>query len=371
MKPFLLLAFLVLSIPLAKATHLIGGYVQAKSISTTSLTYQVTLVLYMNEVQGKQAADQADSYPICFGDGTTKTAVRSNRLFINDRTASISSYTLIHTYSGPSTYSITASVPNRTLAQNITNADSQLFTLGTTISATLQNQTPTPDYPITSFRLGLYQKATLSLKATDADGDSLVYGLAKSLTNMGTDVCSQQAVKTYQFPNDLTRQGTFKLNNQTGDLVWDSPTKEGNYSVAITIYEYRRGLLISQTTQEITLLVLDLPGTPGSVPAYEPAIEGNNGIVTGTVVYSDPDILFVTFPNPVEGPLQVVIRTSNPTTATIQLMDANGRKLHELGFSKASRHHEQLIGMDSLTPGIYMLRADVNGRSLVRKVVKK
>ncbi|WP_026261846.1 T9SS type A sorting domain-containing protein [Spirosoma panaciterrae] len=371
MRTITFLCLMLSGISAVRATHLIGGYIQAKPVSGSSLTYEVTLVVYMNEVQGRQAADQADRYLICFGDGTSNTVTRQSRLFIANNSMSINTYRINHTYPGPNTYTLTTTISNRSIVQNITKADYQFFTLSTTVSTNVANQTPTPGYPPTGFRAGVNKKLLLDLKATDAEGDSLMYGLAKSLTSTDEKSCDKRLVPTYQFPNDVTRQGIFKLNSQTGELTWDSPTQVGLYSVVITIDEYRNGLLISQTTEELTITVDDLPGTSTPIPPYEPAILGNGSIVTNTVVYSDPDILFITFPNPVEGRMQVVIQTSNPTTASLQLTDVNGRKLHELLFSKASRQHEQVIGLDSLTPGIYLLRADVNGRSLLRKIVKR
>ncbi len=371
MRTITFLCLMLLGIPAVRATHMIGGYIQAKSVSASSLTYEVTLILYMNEVQGKQAADQADSYIICFGDGTSQNVTRQNRLFIANNTMSINTYRINHTYPAPNTYTLTSIISNRSMVQNITKADYQLFTLSTVINTNVVNQTPTPGYPSAGFQAGVDKKLILSLKATDADGDSLVYGLAKALTSTDEKSCDRRQAPTYQFPNDVTRQGIFKLNSQTGELIWDAPTQAGLYSLVITIDEYRNGSFISQTTEELTVTIYDSPGTPTPIPPYEPAILGTGSIVTNTVVYSDPDVVFITFPNPVEGRMQVVIQTSNPTTATLQLTDVNGRKLHELNFAKAARQHEQVIGMDSLTPGIYMLRADINGRSLLRKIVKR
>ncbi|GAB4038788.1 T9SS type A sorting domain-containing protein [Spirosoma gilvum] len=369
MRTITLLCLMLLGITAVRATHLLGGYVQATPISGPSLTYRVSAVLYMDEIRGKQAADQANAIQLCLGDGTTATAYRANRLITNDNTTSINSYTLIHTYSAPSTYTVSFVLSSRTGVQNITNADTQLFSLNTTflINSSNSNQTPTAGFP--QLRIGTARKATLLLKATDADGDSLVYELAKPLA--GIEPCGWKAVPSYRFPNDITQQGTFKLNSQTGDLVWDAPVALGYYSISLLISEYRKGVQISQTTQEITVIVEDQPGSTTPIPPYEPATAGTGSIVTETVLYSDPDIMFVTFPNPVESRLQVVLQTSNPTTATLQLSDVNGKKLQELIFNQAARQHEQIMGMDGLKPGIYLLRADVNGRSFLRKLIKK
>ena len=367
MKTFLSLLLTLLSIQVAQATHLAGGYIQSKPVAGSGQTYDVTLVVYM---QTSPAANQADSYSICFGDGTSSVAYRQSRVFSSDKTLTINTYQITHTYAGPGIYTLSVSVSNRTNVQNITNANSQLFVLATTISTNIINQTPTPGFPLTGLYVGVNQKATMSLKATDADGDSLVYGLAKPLT--GNDACSLQAVPAYQYPNDFTKRGTFKLNNRTGDLVWDAPTQPGYYSIALTIGEYRNGNLISQTTQEILLIVDDKPGTPATIPPYEPAIEGAfGGIVTATTPYTDSDVVLTTFPSPVDDRLQVVIQSSSPATAVVQLIDVNGRKLQELSFRGAARQHEWVINMSSLTSGFYVLRADVGGRALVRKIMKR
>ncbi|NKQ99591.1 T9SS type A sorting domain-containing protein, partial len=74
---------------------------------------------------------------------------------------------------------------------------------------------------------------------------------------------------------------------------------------------------------------------------------------------------------PVEENLQVVVQSNAPGLVVVQLFDASGRQIHQLGSGKAVRRHEQVIGMGSLSAGTYLLRADVAGRVLTEKVVKK
>ncbi len=372
MKIVTLLCLTLLSLQ-ANASHLRGGFIQARSISTTASTYEITVTVYYDEVQGTAAANEASTLTVCFGDGSTQAVSRQARRLLSDRTTSVNVYRTTHTYAGPGIYTLTTAVPNRTLAQNIPNAGSQLFTVSTTLSTnSATNQTPEPSIPASGFRVGINQRAVLSLAAPDTDGDSVVYTLARPQTTPNPSGCSQQPVDAYQFPNDLTRQGTFKLNARTGELVWDAPTQQGYYSVAITINEYRRGNLISQTTHELPLIVEDRPGTPGVVPPYEPARVDNAGsIVTALPNELDADMQLTVFPNPVDDRLQVVIQTSNPATATVQLLDASGRSLHEQRFGRTARRHEQIISLSSLSPGLYVVSANVGGRVLVRKVLKR
>ena len=376
MKTVLLLFLVLLSVEAVRATHLIGGYIQATPLSGSSLTYRISAVLYLDEGTGKTAANQADAIQICLGDGSTVTAYRASRIILTSQTTSINSYTLIHTYAGPGTYTLTTSIANRSsVNKTIANADNLLFALNTTFTTntTTVNQTPAAGYPATGFYVRVNNKAVLALKATDAEGDSLVYSLAKPLTTLtASQSCTGQTVPTYQYPNDATRRGTFKLNSRTGELVWDAPVEVGLYSVALTISEYRNGVLISQTTQEITLYVDDLPGTPGVIPPYEPAFQGvAGGLVTATTAYSDTDFQLTTFPSPVDDRLQVVIQTTTLTSPTVEMTDINGRVLHKLVFNRVARQHEQVIGMGSMTPGVYILRVSIGERSISRKIMKR
>lgn len=374
MKTALSVCLALLSVQLSWASHLLGGYIQAKPTAGSALQQTITTVLYMDEIRGKPAADQVTSIQVCFGDGSTGIAYRTSRVFASDKQTSINSYTIIHAYTGAGVYTLTVLLSNRTNVKNITNADGQLLALETTVSTNTPtiNRTPTPNFPENGFRASAGRKATILLTATDADNDSLVYGLAKPLTGKSQDECSHQPVTSYKFPNDLTQKGLFKLNSRTGELIWDAPVDPGYYSMAITIGEYRAGSLISQTIQELTVLVEDASGTSGTMPPYEAAIEGAfTGLITATEEQEDANFRLITFPNPVDDRLQIVIQTSNPATATLQLTDANGRKLHELTFLRMARHHEQVISLGSLAPGVYFIRAVAGERTLVRKVVKR
>ena len=368
------LFLLLMGAQTAWANHLAGGYIQASATTGTGLTYDIKVVLYLNESLGATAADNLSAISLCFGDGTTGIVTRVSRIYIAGKEYSLNTYRITHTYAGSGTYTLATIINGRTTDQNIKTDVNQSFALTTTLTTntTASNQTPTPGFPPTGFRVAVSQKATLALSATDPDGDSLVYGLAKPLVGNSSDPCGYGLINTYQFPNDLTRQGTFRLDSRTGILTWDAPALEGNYSVVITIDEYRNGVLISQTTQEISLLVDDKPGTPGTIPPYEPALQGpTTGLVTATTPYADSDFEFAAFPSPVDDFMQVTIQTSNPATAVIRLFGTNGQELYTLTFNRAARQHGQIIGMSSFTPGVYLIRADVGGRSLTRKIVKR
>ncbi|WP_080236549.1 T9SS type A sorting domain-containing protein [Spirosoma rigui] len=371
MKTCILFGLTWLSALAANATHLRGGYIQTRSVSTTTVTYEITVQLFLDEVYGTTAANSLNQLSLCFGDGSSQSIVRTARVWNADRTTSINTYQVTHTYAGPGTYTVSSSLANRSPVRNIgTTADQLPIVLYTTFSTGRLNRTPAFVYPNNGLQAALNQRLTLPLSTTDDEGDSLVYSLWRPITTVGADICTRQSVSDYQYPNDVARRGTYTLDKRRGILTWDAPVEQGNYSLALTVDEYRNGLFISQTVIELTLQVVDRPGTPGVIPPYQPALE-SNGLVTALPEYRDSNLTLTVFPNPVDDRLQVVVQTSNPTLATIRLMDASGRLLHELPFKRLARRHEQVISLDSLTPGTYLVQTDVNGQQLLEKIIKK
>lgn len=375
MKLVLLLCLSLLGLR-AFGTHLAGGYMRSQPVAGSALTQQITVVLYLNE---GPAASDANSLIVCFGDGSSGQANRVSRRPIgSDNLLSQNEYQLTHTYAGPGTYVLSTALANRSNVLNVENGLSLPMVLTTTlvVNSAFINQSPTFSVPETNFRVGVNQRVTLPLGATDPDGDSLVYGLALPLTTTGTgaDPCGllPVSVSSYQFPNDQTRRGTFKINNRTVGLTWDAPTAQGPFSIAITVSEYRNGVLLSRTLREITLLVIDQPGVPSPLPPYEPAFVGPvASIITALPTEEGPGMRLTAFPNPVENTVSVVVQTVSASPVTMQLFDANGRLIHQLSMERLTRQHEQQIGMDDLAPGQYVIRAVVNGQSLTQKIVKK
>ncbi len=364
MKTKLFLLFCLLLSGQTYATHLWGGYIQVKSVS--ALTYEISVYVFGDETS---SIIITGNVILCFGDGSSpQQLTSSSKVFSPDKKTSISVYRTTHTYTGPGTYTLATSLVNRTNVLNLPTASQLSMTLTTTfVTGTVQ--TPTLLIPETGFTAPLNQRYVLPFSSADFTGDSLSYSLVKPLTRQSNNDCAGTVAPGYQYPNDLARQGTYVLNNRTAILIWDAPTRQGYYSAAITVREYRDGVVISQTQFEFFITVIDTPGTPAVIPPYQPATE--TGIITAIPDYRDEAVTLTTFPNPVEDRLQVIIQSSSPAPATLRLTDVNGRVLHELTFKKAARQHEQVISLVGVSSGIYLLRVEVGGRSLVRKVVKK
>ena len=367
MKTFTLLMCLLLGGQVS-ATHLLGGYIQAQSTAGSALTYEITVTIYTD---GNAAVSSESSITLCFGDGSKQEVSRQSRRTTNDRSLSISTYRVTHTYAGPGTYTLTTALANRTTTRNITGpTEPGLLVLINSFSTTNStNQTPTILLPETGFQAAINQRLIFPFRTTDTEGDSSSYSITRPLTNTTDNSCTSEPVSRYHYPNDLTRRGIFKLDNRTGNLTWDAPTQPGKYSVAITVSEYRSAILISKTQVEFFLVVTDQPGAPGIIPPYEPARESS--LITALTDYADEGVTLTVFPNPVDDRLLVVVQTSNPAIVQMQLLSNDGRTVHQVPVSRLSRRHEQVVDTSSLAPGTYILRAQIGDRTLIRKVVKQ
>ncbi len=164
-------------------------------------------------------------------------------------------------------------------------------------------------------------------------------------------------------------KGTYKLNARTGELVWDAPTTAGQYSTVILIREWRAGALISESYVETVIRVQDKAGTPSPIPPYEPALEV--GIVTGIDPEADNGLMLTVSPNPVQSQFVARLRSNKATKATLQLLDLSGRVVAEKALTRPAIEHESTFVTDNLPSGLYILKAEVNGRVLSQKVVKQ
>ncbi|WP_460941223.1 PKD domain-containing protein, partial [Spirosoma humi] len=287
---------------ISQATHVRAGEITTKRISTTSLTYKVTFTAYFDEVKGKPAADQAENYTICFGDGTTADVRRSSRVYINGRTSSVNSYTVIHTYPGPGTYTIGVTVPNRNAdTKNLppaANSDQIRFFVSTTIyinAALLTNSTPVMlNPPLDSGRVG--QKFCHNPAAFDADGDSLAYRLSVPATSLTDNGCTGRAIPAYQDPTrfstareDGSAPPTFSINPITGELCWDAPGELGQFNFAFIIEEWRNGVLIGEITRDMQIIVVDSPNKrPLIQPIPDLCVQAGT-LINQPVNATDPD----------------------------------------------------------------------------------
>lgn len=362
--------------PVVFATHFLGGHIQATPLAGQAYTYRITLNLYYNVAAGREATRDATELNLCFGDGTMQSVSRTRELpWVVDPTGvSISQYTITHTYNGPGVYTLQSTGNNRTSMRNFSGTEIT-FSLKTTLQvvANATNATPVLSLPNTGVQLPINQRVVLNLGAVDQDGDSLSYALAYPLTNVNSETISQcmilKPVNTYQFPNDVRQVGTYRINAKTGLLTWDVPVEQGQYAVAIIVSEWRNGVNISDTEQELTLTVIDKGGTPVTPPLYEPAVAG---FLTAIDDNAPDDLQLTVSPNPSSsGLVQVSLQNRLGAPVIFSVMDNQGRIQQRIDKSQPIDQQQFQIDLGAQPAGLYFIRAESGGRQVTRKVLRE
>lgn len=264
---YLLLGGFLLSLwaaPKALATHMKGGEITVRRISSTSLTYEFTLTIYC---ENNQAWLQQRDVLFCFGDGIgSAVATRSNgggngEDLGNGTWKGV--YKATYTYSAPNTYRVNVAIQNRNAnVRNIPNSDQIGFYVETIfrIDAGLGlNATPLLLNPAIDLTAVVGQKFIHNPNAVDLQGDSLAYrliacrqGLQSSCTGRGT------AISGFVQPDQVAASpSSFTINAITGDLIWNTPQEVGLYNCAFVIEEWRNGVKISETVRDMQIEVKD------------------------------------------------------------------------------------------------------------------
>ncbi|MFC5408784.1 gliding motility-associated C-terminal domain-containing protein [Larkinella bovis] len=296
----LLLGFLVLTE--AQATHLRAGEITTRRISSTSLTYEVTMTTYHDEIGGKTASDQQDPSYFCFGIGPAVAVPRAERRAIN-RATTVNIYRATFTYPGPGTYRITCTITNRNEnVRNIPNSIQTSFQLETIIVVNAGlglNSTPVLlNPPLDSARVG--QKWCHNPAAFDADGDSLAYRLYVPSGRIGDEQgnCTRRVVAGYSDPTAIgvnrineagTGPATLTVDAITGDVCWDAPAEIGQYNIAFIVEEWRDGVKIGEIIRDMQIIVTASPNKrPALVVPADICVEAGT-LIQQTIRATDPD----------------------------------------------------------------------------------
>jgi gliding motility-associated-like protein len=240
-----LFTFILFCIALVtSATHERAGEITFRHIG--GLTYEVKILTY---TFAPSPADRPE-LEIKWGDGTSSILPRVEKVDLtNDIRRNV--YTGQHTYSGASTYLLTMEDPNRNYGVlNIPNSVNVPFFIETKLIINPflgQNNSPVllnPPIDQGCTNIPFIHNAGVY----DVDGDSLSYHFVICKGAYGEEIPG------YVFPNMADPNnppGDFTINPQTGDILWDSPTMQGEYNFAFVIEEWRNGILLSVITRDM------------------------------------------------------------------------------------------------------------------------
>jgi gliding motility-associated-like protein len=245
-----------------------AGEITARRISTTSLTYEITLTAYFDMQNGRPAADAQVDVNFYVGDVGPINVLRKLPIVDIGNNTTRNEYTFIYTFPAPGRFVISTALQNRN--NNVLNIsppptqEIDFFIRSTlVINAGLGlNRTPVLlNPPIDLAAVG--QRYIHNPGAFDADGDSLAYRMVtpqrSSTAGRGRDV-------QYVDPNKVQPEGptengvfpsTFSINAITGDLIWDAPSIPGYYNVAFIVEEWRNGVKIGEIVREMQIIVVE------------------------------------------------------------------------------------------------------------------
>jgi gliding motility-associated-like protein len=286
------------------ATHARAGEILFKQISL--YTYEIE-VIYYTESTSLANRDNVDIY---FGDNTVQNVTLSYREQLKNSTF-LNKYKTSHTYPGPGTYVIEFLDPNRIAdIKNMDNSVNTPFYVETQLNINPfmgNNRSPILLQPPIDFA-EINEIYVHNPNAYDPDGDSLVFSLIPPKQGKGTNV------DNYSVPKGV-RNG-FKINSQSGEIIWDYPDIIGIFNIAILVEEYRHKKRIGYIIRDMQIIVKEGQNhTPVITPIDDICIEAGHKLtipvhaydidVSDTITLTGNGGPFMQKPNP-------AIATPNP-----------------------------------------------------------
>ena len=284
----------------AHATHNRAGEITYERIG--QYVYRATITTY---TKTSSPADRPE-LELFWGDGTSSILPRTS---FQDQFGGPGSdirrniYSGIHTYPGPSVYTMYFEDPNRNGGViNIPNSinvpfyvESQLI-----ISAFLgfNNSPLLLQPPIDQGVVG--QPFVHNPNAFDPDGDSLSYHLIPCKGAGGVSIGG------YAFPQ---ASSSFEIDSITGDLNWFNPVICGEYNIAILIREWRNGVQIGFVERDMQVNIsCNNPNSnaPPVISALNDICVTAGDQVNFTVTATDADPTDLITLTATGGPLEVV-----------------------------------------------------------------
>ena len=270
------LVFLFIGIQSAKATHNRAGEIRVEQVGdcVTSLTVKATVTTYTKA--SSRPADR-DTLTICWGDGVCERVARSNGpgnppqgINLGENDTKYNTYEATHTYPARGRYVVSMTDPNRNggiINVNSPNSDQIKFHIQTTFTfpnPQFQGCNSTPELLQPPIDIGcVNQVFTHNPNAYDPDGDSLSYHLITPLQDVGLEVPNYEWPQFIPNPSPLDNQLT--IDEITGDIVWDSPKKKGEYNLAMIIVSYRDGIPLDTIVRDMQILIEECENLPPEV----------------------------------------------------------------------------------------------------------
>lgn len=307
---------------------------------------------------------------VCFGDGNTQALPRTTvQILPGDGSTVVNDYEGIYTYGSSGTFQIAVASDQRSLTYlNYQNPEAGSAFIWTVLNTQLANSTPV--LPYLNFSGAVRQVFAIDLKPTVADQDSISVRVQR-ISKASPGTCGVRMLeRNYQFPNEVRSTGTFKVDTKLKQLVWKAPEVVGNYIFAMVVYEWRDGVVISETYREGTINVIDKPGPNIEIPPYESSEYG--GLITSAPDVESPEVSMAiqAYPVPTDDFVTVKAYSKKRSIIKLQLIDMNGRIIREISSASPEILMQEEFDMRRLARGIYLIKASNSIDAVSQKVIR-
>ena len=270
------------------ATHLMAGEIITRRLPGSGLSFQFILSIFTDSSSVDGLGIDEPTATLDFGDGSSQTVNRDapGKEYVGNGTYR-NTYTFTHTYSGPSTYTVSYQRENRNSGVlNMDNSGNTPFYIESSVRISpflgLNNSPVLTNYPLGIGKVG--QPFTHNPGAYDPEGDSISYELTipKQARNINVAGYAHPHIKPIA-------GGSFSLDPIRGDLIWDAPIKAGKYNVAMIIKEWRNGQLIGTIVRDMQIEIEDTNNNPPYLILPQDTCIAAGGILNKTIRAIDPD----------------------------------------------------------------------------------
>jgi len=274
MRKFVLFFGLFLLCTAAFATHQRAGEITYEWVR--GLTYKFTIITY---TYTPSTADRPEIV-VFWGDNSRDTIPRLSKTSVGTD-ISKNVYVATHTYSSNGIYSVTFEDPNRNSGIiNIPNSVNIPFFLETILvinpflgpNNSVQLLNPPLDNGCKDV---IYYH---NVGAYDPDGDSLSYKLIDCRGLDGLPIPGYSLPQASQY---------ISIDEITGDLIWETPMKQGEYNIAILISEYRRGQFMGSVVRDMQITIAVCNNKPPKIICRDTCVIAGDLLALNILVTDD------------------------------------------------------------------------------------
>lgn len=264
----LLLLFLLLPL-VARTTHNRAGEIIIRADGdcgdpNDQLRVCATIITY---TEIAQTDVDRDSLEIDWGDGT-REFIQRTRIVPNvngARGIQLNEYTFCHRYPTFGRYFVSFRDLNRVRnVQNIPSSVNIPFSVFTSFSLVnplvLNGCNSTPELtqaPIDNACIGSVW--THNPGAFDIDGDSIAFEFTTPSRAPGVPISS------YILPNMVAGASSLTIDERTGQITWDAPTRPGEYNLAFFVKSFRNGIPLDTVVRDMQIFVDNCSNEPPEI----------------------------------------------------------------------------------------------------------